>query len=1117
MLNLYIGRAGSGKTTCIYDELQAIAKQHPAVAPILLVPEQFSFETERTLLDRLGTQDAAFVKVYSFTRLADRVAKEVGGIAKRRLSDTARILLISQAIESVRDRLMLYEKQINNTAFAQSLLQMIAECKQCTVTPEQLSEASESLGDGILGRKAQELSLIFAAYEALVAENYADPLDDLSVLAGQLTRSTLLKGTAVYIDGFKGFTAQELAVIKAMLPYAASVTVALCTPTLQDDEGGYGLFSPVIHTADRLCRLADEAGVSRTPARLFNRAADTAVSSLMQLESEAFSPAPTATDDHVGITLTSCPDIYGECAAVARRLRQYLREGGYRARDMAVVMRQPDSYACILDEALRREGVPFYWDRRDDLLSDPLSALIFAAVRIAVDGFSTDWLLPLMKTGLCGFSAHSIALLENYAYLWDIDRSRWENEWTMNPAGLTANVDEDTPRRLWYLNLLRTRLIRPLAVLRKSLREPVSGEEFSRAVWRYLNAVHADRLVRLQVARLQKNGEWDAADRQARLWDIWTGLLDTVATALGRYKLTPRRLLELLTAMIANTDMGRLPAGLDGVQVGAVDRVRLTAPRVVCILGANEGVFPAYPPTDGLLTDHERRALIGLGLPMAEPADMQAMEERFYAYTAMSAPSEKLDVYWQESNQSGEKLTPSAIVQTIRQIFPTLKDSSWAAADGSDVQSVGEGLQRMGAHWHHPTVASSTLYAAIQQSGQRKELLNTMQQAAVPQPFAFADPENAKALFGKNIRLSPTQLDKYYGCRFSYFCRYGLGVVAPRPAKWDSMEVGKLAHDLMEKMVPVYRDEGWNTITRERVTVDARRCVETYVDERMGGAADKGDAFAETMERLAHTVSYFLWHVVQEFRQSKFVPVDFELRIGGDGMIPATVSTLPDGSQVQLGGIVDRVDLFEQDGRRYVRVVDYKTGSKKFRLQDIVDGINLQMLIYLFAIWDNGTAHYGEVTPAGVLYLPTALPIVEGDRDIDDSTLHKKQLGTMKMNGLLLDEPSVLQAMEWDMEGIFIPAKLKKDGQFDAHSSVASLKRLGLLKKKIEKLLTDMIKTLHSGDVAALPAESEDPCRFCDYHAVCRHEKGDPTKPSCTQTAEEIWTSLENEENSETF
>ena len=1116
MLNLYIGRTGSGKTTCIYDELREIAQKHPEVSPILLVPEQFSFETERTLLERLGVQDAAFVKVYSFTRLADRVAKEVGGIAKRRLSDTARILLISQAIDSVRDRLSLYERQANNTAFAQNLLQIISECKQCTVTPAQLSDAGQALGDGILGRKAQELSLIFAAYEALVAENYTDPLDDLTVLAQQIARSSQIQGATIYIDGFKGFTAQELAVIGALLPVAASVTVALCTPTLQDNEGGYGLFSPVIQTADRLCRLADEVGVSRTPARLFVRAADAAVPALQQLESEAFSPAPASADDHSGITITSCPDIYSECTAVARRLRQSLREEQMRARDMAVVMRNPDSYAHILDEALRREGVPFYWDCRDDLLSDPLSALIFAAIRVAVDGFRTDWLLPLMKTGLCGFSYHSVALLENYAYLWDIDRSRWENEWTMNPAGLSARISEDTPRHLWYLNLLRTRLVRPLTDLRLALRNPVTGEEFSRAVWRYLNKVRADRLVRLQVARLQKDGEWDAADRQARLWDIWAGLLDTVATALGRYRLPPRRLLELLTTMIANTDIGRLPAGLDGVQIGAVDRVRLTAPRLVCILGANEGVFPAYPPNDGLFTDHERRALIGLGLPMAEPADRQATEERFYAYTALSAPSEQLHVYWCESNQGGETLAPSAIVQTIKQIFPQITTSPWASADGSDIQSAGEGLQRISTHWQAPTVVTSTLHAALSRSD-RHPLLQTIQQAAKPKPFAFADPANAKALFGSKIRLSPTQLKTFYSCRFSYFCNYGLGVTAPRSAKWDGLEFGKLAHYLLETMVPIYRDEGFATITRERVNEDARRCTNTYVEDYMGGAADKGAAFADTMERLAHTISYFLWHVVQELKQSKFVPVDFELRIGSNGDVPATVSSLPDGSQIQLVGKVDRVDLYEQDGQRYVRVVDYKTGTEKFRLQDVVDGLNLQMLIYLFAIWDNGAARYGEVTPAGVLYLPTALPVVEGERDTDSATLHKKQLTAMKMNGLLLDEPSVLQAMECDMEGVFIPAKLKKDGNFDARSSVASLKRLGLLKRKIESLLIDMVKMLHSGDVAALPSVSADPCRHCDFRTVCRYENGDPTRPSCTQTVEEIWSSLENAENSESF
>ncbi len=1113
MLKLYIGRAGTGKTTRIYEELSALAEAQPAVLPILLVPEQFSFETERALLQRMGAEKAAYVRVLSFTRLAETVAKEVGGLTGRRVTDASRSLLLSQALETVADRLTLYRKHTGSAAFVETLLRLLSECKQCAVTPAQLLSAGEALGGGVLGQKARELSLIFEAYEALLANGYTDPLDDLAVLVKQLPEASLLKGAPVFIDGFKGFTPQQLRVLRAMLPLTTSVTVALCTPTLQDDSGGFGLFSPVIRTANKLYRLAEEAGVKRAAPVHFTENHRSRTAALRQLESEAFSPLPVPAEGCEGVTLVPCNDVYAECALVARQLRRQLREGR-RARDLAVVMRDPTAYYGILDEALRREGVPYYLDRRESVLAEPLSALILTAIRVAVEGYRTDRLLPLMKTGLCGFSTHSVALLENYAYLWNINGSRWEQEWTMNPQGLTVKADEQTDRQLWFLNLLRGRLIKPLKDLRWALHEPVDGETFARAVWRYLTAVRAGTLFSMQVRGLKRANEWENAERQAQLWDVWTGLLDTMATALGNTKLPAKRLLELLQQMVAATDIGTLPAGLDGVQVGAVDRVRLVSPEVVYLMGVNEGVFPAYPPADGLFTDRERRELIRLGLPMAEPADGQAMEERFFAYTALSAPSHELHISWVCGNAAGEPQAPSVLVSTVRQILPDVNDTPCILPDGGDLQSSGEALARLAAEWQHPTVTTATLHAALHRLPDAATKLSAMEATADRAPAAFREPKAAKALFGDDMRLSPSQVDAFYQCRFSYFCRYGLRVQPPRPAELGAAEFGTLVHALMELALPAYVEEGVGNITRDRVNADAKRILADYVEQEMGGTADKGVRFTELLFKLTATAAELLWHVVEELQQSRFVPTDFELPIGmGEEGLPATVLELPDGGRIRVRGVVDRVDVYHRDGKAYVRVVDYKTGSKKFRLSDVVEGLNLQMLIYLFTIWENGGPRYGSVTPAGLLYLPATLPVISAERDIPPEQLHTEQLRSMKMSGLLLDDPEIIQAMETDANGIFIPAKLNKQGLPDARSSeVASLGRLGRLKKRVEALLTQMAATLRDGDIAAVPlAGSKDPCAYCGYRAICRHEADDPVKFLTDRPSDKVWEQLEAE------
>lgn len=1108
MLQLLLGRSGSGKTHTIYGRLCDLAWAGDE-GLILLVPEQFSFESERTLLKRLGPRMADKVQVLSFTRMAEHVFREVGGLAGRRMDDATRTLIMSRALDLTAHELTLYRRAAADPGAVSTVLSVVSELKQCGISPMELEKTAAAMGESTLRRKTGELSLIMGAFEAAASDvtgnqgnssKFIDPTDDLTALAERLLESKIAVGAHVFVDSFKGFTAPELEVLRVLMRQATQVTIALCADSIQDTSGGYGLFSQVIHTAAHLRDMAREDGVSVAKIQYLTQNKRVKNEALKAAEAGLFTSLPEIYEQETdGVMIAPCSDIYEECDFAAREIRRRLRKHGGRCRDFTIVARDLAAYRGVLDAAMEKQGIPFVMDERTDIRTDPLVTLIVSALDAVTGGFSSDDLLCLMKTGLAGFSTRSVALVENYALMWRISRSQWRSAWRGNPNGLSVKADEESDRQLWYLNLLRRRLIRPLERLRTALYDPdATGADFSKAIYRYLIDVRADLLTRMRVARLDRCGEPALAERMARVWDVTMELLDKIAVVCGKIACIPEKLTQLFRMTSGLLDIGSVPQSLDAVQVGSADRIRFSDPKTVLILGANEGVFPAYPAPGGILTDNERRELIARGLPLTDTADGRAVEERFFAYAAVAAPSQSLIVSYVEGNSSGESLAPSVLVSSLTRILPNCVISD--NRDERSAESERDAFEFAASLWGEPNPRAAALGQVFASREEYAGRIAALERAANRKPAAFSDNETARKLFGSDMWLSASRIEAYYRCRFSYFCKYGLKAEPRRTADLDAMAFGTLTHWVMEQVLPEYSKIGFHHVDRGQVFADAATAVQDYVEETMGGLEDKTGRFAALLQRLTRIAGALLWQVVCELRQSRFVPVDYELSVGGkpeDGKpsIPPVVLSLPDGSKVGVQGKIDRVDVYKRDGVSYVRVVDYKTGSKEFRLSEVVEGINAQMLIYLFAIWQNGGDRYGDVTPAGVLYLPAKLPVVQAERNADGESTKREQTKVLRMNGLLLDDPEIVQAMEGDAEGLFIPAKISSKGEFTKGSAISSLKQFGLLKNKIDRLLVEMAEILKAGDIAAIPAAGQvEACTYCDYRTVCGHEKDDPVR-----------------------
>ena len=1109
MLRFILGRAGSGKTETVRSLLKSMA-QTSQKKLMLIVPEQSSFENERAMLHLLGAKDVQRVEVTSFSRLADAGFRRYGGAAGRRLDDGGRSIFMSLALEQVRDQLSFYRKSAESTELIGLMLSASTELKMCDVSPKELEQTARSLPQGTLKQKMGEISLILSAYDALVAQSYIDPLDDLTRLRSVLQEHNFFAGYTVALDSFQSFTVQEYHIVDLILSQAEDLYVTLCADQLDDPECGMGLFSLVRRTAKNLIRMAKQNNVKVAAPEVLKSGRRFENPALAAIEagvyrfgrSEAFA-------ENGAVTVYEAKNAYDEAAFVASTIRKLVIEQHYRYRDFAVIARSPDHYRGILDPALERWQIPYFMDKPQAIDAEPLMRLVLSAFQVVQSGFSSDAVFFYLKTGLAGLNTEVISQLENYVFIWGISGKKWKEEWTEHPQGFSETMTESDTHRLREINAGRVAAIAPLIRFANRLKD-TDGEGMAAAAYNLLMEIKAPEHLKTLARHLSECGESDLADRQLRLWDLLMNILDQTALVLHGSSVTYTRYAELLRLVILANNMASIPQGLDEVTVGAADRIRTNAPKVVFLIGTVQGEFPLAPGGTCVFSDGERRELISRGLPLNDTMEGTAVQERFLAYSAMSAASKELYLSYPVSGAAGESNSPSSIPGEACSALKNITVLNEFMLPQTYFSNAKEpAFELMAQQWNHNTELSATLKDLFAERGEEYRLL-AIDRAAQKRPAAFTDTDRARSLFGANMHVSATQIEKFFLCRFQYFCRYGLNAKERRAAELDALEYGSLMHFLLEKL---FRDTGSEKIlgmTPDALKDEIIRLLNTYVETKLGGTGNKTPRFTYLFSRLADSAQVIALHIARELAQSEFKPVDFELAIGSGGIPPLKIP-LSDGGEVEIDGKIDRVDLMTRDNISYLRVIDYKTGHKEFKLSDVIYGVNMQMLIYLAALSENGGGRYGEVKPAGVLYMPANRPVISASRGTAPEKLEEEAAKKLRMDGLVLDNAEVIAAMEHSAQGKYIPVALK-DGAPAKRDHVVSEQELSGVMLHIKGLVGAMARELHGGDVAALPLSGDyDACAWCPYSAVCGHERDDSTREMQKWDRDEAIKKLTNE------
>ncbi len=1093
MLRLVLGRNGSGKTEYVRNLLaQKLLAGETGL--ILIVPEQFSYETEREMLKKVGAKYMMGLEILSFSRLAETVLAQNRPSALPKITDGMRAVLMSLALESLGERVEIYRKYKTRTSLLQSLVTFSTELKQCAVSPESLQETGDKLSEGTLKQKLTELSLITQMYGALVHDRFADDTDLLTLLAEVIPELDYFDGKTVVLDAFAGFTKQERHVIAALLPRCRDVYVALCTDGAGSTVNAC-VFDNVNDESDKLKTAAAKANIAVAKPILLETPKTGKNPALAFLEQNLYNcQKPQFTENQNCISLYSAANRTEECEFVARTVRRLLRESGCRARDIAVIERRKDTYDSALCAAFQKFGVPYFEDKRHPILAQPLMLLTESLLDMAANGITTETLLRYLKTDIAGLCAEETAALENYAVIWSIDRAKWRSDFTENPDGLGVSMQTHSEEKLAYLNELRRRAVAPILKFRNDFADAL-GAEKSKLIYDYLRGIHADEALKQFACSLSAAGAVTEAEEQNTVWEILMQMLDALAQTLGDTVVSPARYKELFDILLQSADLGQIPQGLDTVCIGTADRIRIAPPKIVFVLGANEGVFPENPPTQGVLNDDDRKTLVPLGLELTETAEIKAVDERYFAYYALTLATEKLYVSWSMSDYSGGSLTASALVSELQSMFKVLPvTDSNAVLPEEKIEGESAAFETMASVFSDNTPLSASLKDYFSEREDFKARTAAVARVVERGEISFSDADIAERLFGRDMLLSASKAESYYKCPFAYFCKFGLRLKPLKKAELDVAQSGTVIHYCLESILSQYDRDTLLSMEDGALRAVIRQAIVAYAAENMGGAENKEARFVYLLQHLAESVFDVLKRLIDEFSVSAFIPTDFELPIRPDGAIMPYRLPLPDGGSLRIIGSVDRVDVMEKDGKSYLRVIDYKSGGKEFSLSEVLSGLNMQMLIYLFAIYENGAERYGEIVPAGVLYLPAKSIEDKLPRNAEPQAIRTARLMNSRMNGVVLDNTDVILGMDASASGLFVPVSAR-GASFTG--KLLTAQEFDALKDKVDEKLGDLGMLLHNGKIPVLPAVSGSKniaCTYCDYAAVCGYEEGDCTR-----------------------
>lgn len=1102
MLYRLIAPMGCGKKERLLEEAQKAFLQGKKV--YFIVPEQASADYELALLRRLGPKSQGMVEVVNFSRLPNVVQRSHGLLAARKVTEEEKKLLLFSCLDAASPALKHLSDRCDPDAL-NALYGELEELRLAGLDCASLAQLSkDAVLEGELGEKLQELLLILRAFEVQTEAVFGQAEDEMARLARILEEVPFFRNSTVFIDGFWDFTAPQEKILRRILGQAESVWISFVCKRKKDEVLAKGY-----DAARRLLTIARQCGVEVRDEVL---PVPEEEGDLAFFRDHLLVGAAPRLHTPETITLTACASPSEEAEWVASTIRD-LAAKNVRWNEIAVLSRNGEGDR-LLALTLESRQIPFFLEEKKPVEEDPLAETLLLAAKIALGEGGEEDVRRYLSVGQFLYRDENRYLLEKYVSTWSLSGKRCLQlkPFFQNPDGY-FELNEESREELSRVNLAKEEIFSPLRQLSLALAVGTNEKKVA-ALIAFLNRIGAEKVMSEGVEQAKERGDFALAGERVRAWNCVLEKLSHLALALGEKESEGMKFYSLLRLTLSGDLPGSVPTGQDRVFIGSVAFARPTDAKYVLLTGMNAGVFPAEEKKGGFLSPAQRETLSEWGYPLSA-GEVNQNNECFYFYLALSWA--KCGLFLSYRNAAGDGIGKSGaglFVKRALTLFPNLSHKVFRREER--IPDTKEELFR---YWLRHLGEENEGLAFLEKTFSQNEIdAKRMLDGAAAKAFSHRERRVAeKALLGnRDVNLTYSRMEKYVYCPYSYFAQYHLKAKNTGKARFGNNVVGSFVHGVLEAVFLKIQEDDFHLRdlddkVLERYNRDACR---EYLQNVLPGL--EGGRVEYLVRQITRSTLLILKHLKKEFSRSAFQPIFFEMDLScldGDYQIP-----LPDGRTIILRGKIDRVDLYEkEDGTSFVRVVDYKSGEHDFNLEDVANGLDLQMLLYLFALWEKGFTRNGKKIlpqPAGVIYLngmDNASPC-EGPEEV--KKVQEEPHRALNRKGLVVEDADLYRAQDPDGMGEFIPVAWA-NSRSRSEKGIVSMANLGRLKKKVERDLVLLVTELDRGNVSALPLckkGKDGPCGWCEFKPICKRDP-DVKKPFLKNPTEEEIFGKEDETN----
>lgn len=1114
-LQFYFGASGAGKSRKLHDYIIEESQRHPEKNYLLIVPDQFTMQTQMDLVLEHPRHAIMNIDVLSFGRLTHRVLEEVGGEELPVLDDTGKSLVLRKVAGQERDKLTVLGSLLHKIGYIHEVKSALSEFMQYGIGEKELETLIAYAKErGALYYKLQDLRHLYRAFGEYIQGRFITTEGTLDRLRTALPGSEIVRDSVIAFDGFTGFTPIQNRVIQDLMGLTDRVIITLTLDERENPyrvEGEQKLFYLSQKTVSVLKRLAAEADVAeeeavwcvektegRPPRFAGNPELAHLERNLFRYPSCAYGPSV----ERIHLIEASTPkeELRQTCIAIRRML---LASEELCYRDIAVVTGNMGVYGKEAEEIFSRFAIPIYIDQTRGILGNPFTSYIRSALQIVLQDFSFDAVFHYLRTGLAGFTGEETDRLENYVRRFGIrGRKRWSEIFTYReeePEGEEASLVS-----LSACNAMRERLMEQLAPFLVPL---TTAGDMVRALYAFLvvNGVQ-QKLTDFENA-FQKRGELARAKEYGQIYPLVIDLLDQIEGLLSEEEMTLREFADIMDSGLAEITVGTIPQNVDRILVGDIERTRLKQVKVLFFLGVNDGNIPKGSG-GGIISDLDREFLRESDIELAPSPREQMYIQRLYLYLNMTKPSEALTLSYARVGEDGRTLRPAYLVELLQGLFPGL------AAEMPEREAVEEQLMS-GADGVGFFADTLREYAAGRLSEEERRTLVTFYRCYDRNPqyraqigslveTAFARHEDrplsraaATALYGASLLNSVSRLEKYAACAYAHFLQYGLRLREREEYSFEAADMGNLFHSVLEGFSERLKEHGYTWFDfpeeegRKLVAETLTACAASYGETILYSNARNRHLLTRVERILNRTVDT----LKTQLRKGQFLPDAFEVSFDVLEDLDSLNIALSDKEKMRLRGRIDRVDIGETKDRVYVKVIDYKSGERRFDLAALYYGLQLQLVVYMNAAVELVQKKYPdkETVPAAMLYYRVADPVVEGET-LSPEEINGRILQELKMTGMVNENDEAVRMLDGEFtdKSDILPLERKKDGSFSAVSSVISEEDMRMVSNYVNQKIRSLGREILDGTISVNPCElgAEQACTYCAYKHVCGFEAG---------------------------